>query len=373
MKRAYLIFLSLVSLGCSLKDNQEKQPTTEPHLRFIGEYLIPYRMDFDSTVFGGISGIDYDGKNTYYLLSDDGAQYGNIRYYTASIRYDDSTFYSVDLNSVVILKQEDGTDYPGIKDADSVYADPEAMRLDAVNNRLIWTSEGYRNKFSKEPYIFIHGIGGNHINKFHPGDRYKVDTENFGSRHNGVFEGVSLSDVQNQVWVSTELPLYQDGEVATHLNGGAPIRIFKMDLETSKRLVEYPYQMEPVFTEIDSGGFGMNGIVELLWLDNLRFLVLERAWVKGKGNKVRLYLADFEKATDIISIESLIGKEYKLPTKKLIIDFDDVPLTKVDNIEAFCFGKPMPNGNPTLIFASDDNFGADQISQFILFEVVRPF
>ena len=47
-----------------------------------------------------------------------------------------------------------------------------------------------------------------------------------------------------------------------------------------------------------------------------------------------------------------------------------------DNLEAMAFGPRLPNGNPTLLLMSDDNFsaagGSPQVNQFILLEIVAP-
>jgi hypothetical protein len=49
----------------------------------------------------------------------------------------------------------------------------------------------------------------------------------------------------------------------------------------------------------------------------------------------------------------------------------DVGVT-ADNLEGLSYGPRLPNGNPTLLVISDDNFstaGSVQINQFLLFEL----
>jgi len=47
-------------------------------------------------------------------------------------------------------------------------------------------------------------------------------------------------------------------------------------------------------------------------------------------------------------------------------------LKKLDNTEGMTFGPRLPNGNRTLVFVSDDNFRASQITQFLAFELTEP-
>jgi len=63
-------------------------------------------------------------------------------------------------------------------------------------------------------------------------------------------------------------------------------------------------------------------------------------------------------------------------TKHLVLDLSKLPelgspaLPKIDNIEGMSFGPDLPNGHRSLVLVSDNNFNPDQITQFLVFEVL---
>ena len=100
-------------------------------------------------------------------------------------------------------------------------------------------------------------------------------------------------------------------------------------------------------------------------------LVLERAYVQGVGNSVRLYLADLGAAENIIDRENLADYKPQKPiTKTLVADFSQYGI-HIDNLEGITFGPRLPNGNPTLVLVSDNNFSQDQVTQILVFEWTR--
>ena len=52
------------------------------------------------------------------------------------------------------------------------------------------------------------------------------------------------------------------------------------------------------------------------------------------------------------------------------MDLNQQGLPWVDNIECVTFGPRLPNGNASLIMASDNNFSPKQVNQFLSFEVL---
>jgi hypothetical protein len=93
---------------------------------------------------------------------------------------------------------------------------------------------------------------------------------------------------------------------------------------------------------------------------------MERSFVAGVGNKVRIYEADLTGATNVLN-KSLAGA--KPVRKKLVADLGDYPLSKVDNIEGMTWGPKLPTGERTLIVASDNNFSTSQVTQVVAFAV----
>ena len=111
----------------------------------------------------------------------------------------------------------------------------------------------------------------------------------------------------------------------------------------------------------------------------MEFLILERAFSGGYddgGTTVKLYYANTKGATNISKTRSLKEADYRVATKTLLVEFDDLrsQLTNgvVDNLEGMCFGPRLPNGNQTLMIVSDNNFNKfnPQLNQFLLFEII---
>src|SRR5689334_2390030 len=55
--------------GCG--DNAAPEEMTISALRLLGQQILPRRMEFEGTVVGGLSGIDYDTAHKRYLLISD--------------------------------------------------------------------------------------------------------------------------------------------------------------------------------------------------------------------------------------------------------------------------------------------------------------
>ena len=118
---------------------------------------------------------------------------------------------------------------------------------------------------------------------------------------------------------------------------------------------------------LEPDGFRVNGLVELLALDGGQLLALERAFVAGVGNTVRLYLVDLSGADDIHDIDlGQADDSVRSVTKTLLLDLADLGIT-LDNIEGLTHGPDLPDGRHTLLLISDDNFSPRQKTQVLAF------
>ena len=346
-------------VGGGNSDKEEKQ------LEFIDEFVIPDGFQFEGTIVGGLSSIDY-ANGSWYMISDDPA---TPRFYSAAINYDMEGFHTIDITSVSELKNMDGGSFK----AGTV--DPEALRVFGAN--VVWASEGNINN-GIDPFVRRATLSGEFINESELAERYKVGADDTqGPRQNGVFEGVSLSVDGNGFWVNMELPLKQDGPAPTTQDSDSPIRIAFIDMATGRFGREFAYELDPVVRPAANGSsFELNGVVEILEYDTDKFLVLERSFSTGYddgGNNVKIYDVDASDATDISAMESLLNANYKVATKKLLFDFENIreELTDgvVDNIEGIAFGPEFSNGDKSIVLVADNNFSAfgPQLNQFVLF------
>jgi len=64
---ATLALASIATLSACGGSN-EPQEMTVSSLRLIGQQVLPRRSEFQGTVVGGLSGIDYDAANNRYVL-----------------------------------------------------------------------------------------------------------------------------------------------------------------------------------------------------------------------------------------------------------------------------------------------------------------
>ncbi len=340
----------------------------EKSLRYIDEFVLPDGFQFENTIVGGLSGIDY-ADGIWYTISDDP---DTPRFYTAVLEYDTAGFSSVHIESVVELKEQDGQTFA------TGTVDPEALRVFGGN--VVWTSEGNINN-GINPFIRRATLTGNFINEAPLPSRYSVSAEEGkGPRQNGTFEGMTLSADGKGFWVNMELPLQEDGPAPTLQDTDSPIRIAFINRTTGQFGKEFAYELDPVVRPATNGTtFELNGVVELLEYAENKFLFLERSFSTGYadgGNNVKIYDVDAGNATDISEINSLADVPYQPAKKTLLFDFEEIrdQLTDgvVDNIEGISFGPSFPNGNRSLILVADNNFSAfgPQLNQFILFELL---
>ncbi|WP_255702849.1 esterase-like activity of phytase family protein [Antarcticibacterium sp. 1MA-6-2] len=91
---------------------------------------------------------------------------------------------------------------------------------------------------------------------------------------------------------------------------------------------------------------------------------------------MRIFDVDARNATNTLGADNLRKIDYIAAKKTLVFDFKsirkDLKEQIIDNLESITFGPDLPNGNKTLLLASDNNFNSlgRQISQIILMELI---
>lgn len=368
------IALALFVGACSLQPPAAVAPAnpTTISLRFIGEQTIEHRAQVGKTMFGGISGIDYDEKrDVFYLLSDDRSDNDPARFYTAKFKITASEFAKPEFTAVTSLKKPDGANFGNKTDDPKHVTDPEAIRYRAQNDTLLWTSEGDK-KLGLAPYVREMQLDGTHLRELPTLPMFAMKDGDAGSRDNATFEGMTLPRDGKSAWVAMEAPIYEDGAVPTVASGGAPLRITQYDLSSGQALRQIAYQPDAIpHRPMPPNAYADNGVPEVLMFDEHRMLVLERSFSVGIGNSLRIYVIDTRDGSDTKAVAALKPGNHAVVKKTLVINFDSLNLMKLDNTEAMSFGPRLANGNRTLIVASDDNFNRRQINQFLAFEVVE--
>ncbi|MHA6625263.1 esterase-like activity of phytase family protein [Pseudonocardia sichuanensis] len=353
-------------------------PPASPPLQvagFLGEQRIPSGTQFAGTTVGGLSGLDRDpATGTWFVVSDDRSELAPARFYTADLRFDgpDGALSAVELTGTTPFLRPDGTPYPPLEGGDGTTVDPEDIRVDPIGGGLLWSQEGERIVPADggpptliDPTVRFAERDGRSGDELTVPPEHRADAAERGIRQNLGPEGLTFADGGELVVTALEGPLLQDGAVPTRA-AGAVSRIV-VRTRTGEVVSRFAYPQEPIFADpVPAGGFANNGVTAILAVDDAdptRFLVLERSFVTGVGNAVRLYEVDTAGATHIPEGGSAAG--VTPVRKRLLLDLAELPLASLDNVEGMAWGPDRADGSRTLVLVSDDNFSDTQVTQFV--------
>jgi hypothetical protein len=336
-------------------------------LDFRGQAIIPTGTTFEGTTVGGLSSITYDARHgVYYVLSDDQGQFQPARFYTVAIDLRDGRLADGDVSfrSVTTLLAPDGQPYPPMS------LDPEGLALTG-DRKLVFTSEGLPNS-PIDPFVRRNSLDGSFLDSLLVPQPFLVTADHSsGVRPNLGFESAGVSRDGRSVFTATENALYQDGPAAT-VSNGSPARIMRYDLRTGRPDRQWVYNTDPVAeAPVPPTNFSVNGLVELLPLDDDSLIAMERSFSVGApdtGNTIKLYEVDLRGATNVNGVDSLQGKldRVRPARKKLLLNLDELRIP-LDNVEGLTFGPRLRGGRRSLVLVSDNNFAATQFTQFLVF------
>ena len=337
-----------------------------PGLQLLGHVEIPPGGQFDGTTVGGLSSITYDAKRgVYYALSDDRSQINPARFYTMSIDVSKGTLARSDVtfDKVTTMLDPSGQPYP------LNALDPEGLVL-TPRDTLMLTSEGDTNRLI-DPFIRELALDGHQVGELQvpPGFAPTADHSS-GVRNNLAFEPAAITPDGKTFVTGTENALFQDGPAAT-LTNGSRSRLLQYDLRSGRLHHEYAYDTDPIAdTPVPSTAFAVNGLDELLPLDDHRFLAMERSFSVGVGNKIKLYEIDLRGASDVTHLAAMAGDPTVRPvSKRLVLDVNAATGLTLDNLEGLTYGPTLPDGRRSLLVISDDNFDPAAVTQILLFAV----
>jgi hypothetical protein len=374
-----LLFLAVFPaflFSCSnLKRTVDSKST--PSLKLVSSIEIPFDEMFQNTKVGGLSGIDYDAKNDlYYLICDDRSMFNDSRFYTAKIRLFENKVEGIDFQSVSTLKNETGKVYGNWNTTPTTSSDPEDIRFNPKTNSLIWSSEGARvitadKEVLQNPSLNFMDLKGNFLGNVTLPENLKMQQQEKGPRNNGTLEGITFDKKYKTIYTNIEEPLFEDGDQANTSKGGL-IKLYQFDAKTKKNTAQYGYQLEPIAREPNpKGAFSVNGVSAIQYYCKNQLLVVERSYSTGtQACTIKVFLCDLKKASNVKNHTSLQNHKLELASKKLILNMDDLGIF-IDNIEGLTFGPKLTNGNPSIIFVSDNNFSDKQKTQVLVFELVK--
>lgn len=354
---------ALSAAGCGVPPITD-QP---PRLRLLGETTLPHRMKFKDTTVGGLSALDYEPVGGLWAaISDDRSEHQPARFYRLAV---DVSAAGIDVRpqDVSFLLQANGQPFPNAKQGGEV-PDPESLRL-LPDGRLLWSSEGDK-RLKLPPFIREARLDGRFVREFQLPALLRFDgAPGTGPRNNATLEGLALTPDGSGLWAAMESPLEQDGPLPTVGAPGGPCRFTLFDVASGQPQRQIAYVPDAIpAAPIPPGSFADNGVSEILMLDADRLLVLERAFMMGRGLSLRLYAIDVREGSDTLAQPALRPGDYRAPRKALIADFAQLGLSRLDNTEGMTWGPRLPNGARTLVFVSDDNFNPLQVTQFVACE-----
>ncbi|WP_017655140.1 esterase-like activity of phytase family protein [Fortiea contorta] len=336
-------------------------------IEFIGQATFPTGLSFQKTQLGGLSGITYDAKNNlYYAISDDRSEKAPARFYTLKIDLSKGTLKDSDVVPVGVttLLNDNGKKFsPGTSDTEGIaFTSKETIFVSSEGDaaQLI-------NPFIKEFSI----SSGQVITTLPIPDKFLPDKNGKqGIRNNLAFESLTITPDEKQLFTATENALIQDGQAAQP-KISTPCRILQYNLLTNQPEKEYLYPTEPITPLFNLTGKYASGLPDFIALDNQgNFLSIERAFT-GLGFAISLFEISLADADDIHNINSLLAvdiKTIKPVQKKKLLDLGTIP-APLDNIEGLTLGAKLPDGQPTLILVSDNNFNRLQRTQILAFKL----
>ncbi|MFJ1765904.1 esterase-like activity of phytase family protein [Amycolatopsis sp. NPDC088138] len=350
---------------------------TESHqrpIRLLGEKIVPNSLPYQGTIVGGLSSIDYDPRTGgYALICDDRSAINPARFYTATFPVTAKGVGDVTFTGTKPFLRPDGTPYPPLTQNDPAKPqneqtiDPEELRVDPWTGDYYWSQEGERTATTLiDPSIREARRDGEYVRDL-PIPANEKMTPTAGPRQNLVLEGLTFAGFGALIASEDEGPLLQDGPESTRTTGG--VSRITLQGRYGPVLAQYAYPQEPIFASpVPDGAFATTGVSSMLAVDQAdptKYLMMERSFVTGVGNKVRVYEIDTKGATNILNVKSLADAKNVKPVKKrLLFDAADLGLSTVDNLEGMTWGPKLPGGERSLVIVSDNNFAATQVTQF---------
>jgi hypothetical protein len=182
------------------------------------------------------------------------------------------------------------------------------------------------------------------------------------ARHNQGLESLAASPDGRFLFVANEHAFEGDGGEGD-ADRGTTVRLTRIELAT-RAAAQHRYLSDPVFSRAPDGRVG---VVELAALSSSRLLVLERAFVPGEGNGVRLYCVDLPARPAAGELpKTLLVDVGRLPDAGVPAPSQPQRNRLLDNFEALAVGPPLADGRRLLFLASDDNNSHRQVPRILV-------
>ena len=300
-------------------------------------------------VVGGLSALVYDATRDLYYSLVDNERDTPARFYTVRLPIVGGRLGTPEVVAMTILRDSSGQPFTGRT------LDGEGLAL-LPGGDLLLASE-------TEPSIRRFAPDGRQRAQLHVPPRFLVKPIGEATE-NQAFESLALTPDGRVLYTATEGPLAPDG--------------FATPLRARLRLLRYAdgpaWGATAQFYYLAEAAQGLSDIVAL-GPDEL--LTLERGFIPGLGNTVRLFRVSLAGAADVTDREGLADPDLTPLPKTPLADLALCPPGEarhpgrqpnplLDNIESVTLGPRLPDGRQTLLLLSDDNFAPDQVTRLYL-------
>lgn len=320
-----------------------------PDARFLG-----FTDSLDKTTYGGqpvagLSALDVTRPGHALALVDN---VGTTPARVFGLKLSDQQGKpQVSVDSLTILRRPDGTPYTG---ADF---DGEGLVAERGGATVLATSE-------REPSIRRFNLAdGKEIASLPVPAQFQVAPAGEATA-NATLESLAVSPDGRSLFAGMEGPLASDGTDADGRTRNRILRYVGQPGRDYHVVGQYAYKPDPGLA-----------LVELAVVGRDQLVSMERTFVPGVGNTIRVFTVSTRSAPDVSSRASLAdAPDTAFLQKKLLFDLADCPPSGavakqpqpnplLDNVEGLALGSRLPGGRRQLYLLSDDNNGATQITR----------
>lgn len=170
-------------------------------------------------------------------------------------------------------------------------------------------------------------------------------------RSNFSLESLTRHPLTGELWTANEEALSVDGPVST-TSAGTVVRLQRFDASGAPA-GQWAYLTERISEDSPLIELERSGVADLVALPDGRLLVLERELAAALPPFTnRLYLVDFDGATDVSALAELEGQTYTPVNKTLLWEMPGFA-----NFEGIGLGPMLDDGSYSLLLVSDDQGG----------------
>ncbi|MEO7715085.1 MAG: esterase-like activity of phytase family protein [Capsulimonas sp.] len=313
-----------------------------------GPLVIANNAAVNGLTVGGLSGITHAGGDKFYAITDNQGS-TPARFYTLN--------FHVSSAGVSLTQQPLVSDVTTLAGYNGQNFDGEGISL-TNHNTLLISSE-------TEPAIREFDLSGNQVQTLPTPSQFPFSGGGgaHGIQFNLAFESLTQSPDGGVVWTANERSLGQDATTTSAIVDNQ-VRLVRFTKNGAGYVnsAQYVYDIAPY--NVPAGNFfATKGLVDMQVLPDGTLITMERSYRADTDKyEIKVYQVDFDNATDVSGLDSLVGQTYTGVHKKLLYDFADANFAP-DNIEGIAFGPILENGDQSLVVISDNNFNGTQHTQ----------